>query len=64
MVHNGVTEDVANDIPKVSAGHERGRGQVLHGNPPPHPPPHALVSTEQLLATQNELMGMLVQNEA
>jgi hypothetical protein len=64
MVHNGVTEDVTNDIPKVSAGHERGRGQVRHGNPPPHPPLHAPVSTEQLLATQNELMGMLVQNEA
>jgi hypothetical protein len=28
------------------------------------PPPHPLVSIEQLLETQNELMGVLVQNEA
>jgi hypothetical protein len=28
------------------------------------PPPHTLVSIEQLLATQNELMSVLVQNEA
>jgi hypothetical protein len=33
-------------------------GQASRGNAPPHPP----VSLEQLLATQNDLMGMLVEN--
>jgi hypothetical protein len=46
-----------------SAGRGRSRGQVPHANPPP-PPPRAPVSIEDLLATQNELMRVLVRNEA
>jgi hypothetical protein len=56
-------KDAALDIPEGSAGRGHGHGQVLHANPPP-PPPHALVSIEDLLATQNELMMVLVHNEA
>jgi hypothetical protein len=41
--------DVAMDIPLV-------------GNAPP-PPPRPLISLERLLATQNELMTLLIQNE-
>jgi hypothetical protein len=51
------------DIPKGSIGHGRGCGQAPHANPLP-PPPRAPVSIEELLATQNELMRVLVQNEA
>jgi hypothetical protein len=51
------------DIPEVSAPRRRGRGQPSRGNAPP-PPPHPPVSSEQLLATQNELMTLLIQNEA
>jgi hypothetical protein len=59
MVHTRATEEAALDILKGSAGHGRGRGQALLGNPP-----CPLVSIEQLLATQNDFMSMLVQNEA
>jgi hypothetical protein len=51
------------DIPEGSAPCGRCRGQPSHGNAPP-PPPHLSVSLEQLLATQNELMTLLIQNEA
>jgi hypothetical protein len=51
------------DIPEGSAPRGRGRGQPARGNAPP-PPPHPPVSLEQLLATQNELMTLLIQNEA
>jgi hypothetical protein len=50
-------------IPKGSAGHGRGCGKALCGNPSPPPPLCASVSIEQLLATQNELMSVLMQNE-
>jgi hypothetical protein len=50
------------DIPKGSAPRGRGRGQPSRGNAPP-PPLHPPVSLEQLLATQNELMTLLIQNE-
>jgi hypothetical protein len=46
-----------------SAGHGSGHGQVPHANPPP-PPPRAPVSIEDLLATQNKLMRVLMCNEA
>jgi hypothetical protein len=49
------------DLPEGSAG--RGRGQVPHANSPP-PPPRAPISIEDLLATQNELMRVLMRNEA
>jgi hypothetical protein len=59
MVHTRATEEAALDILEGSAGHGHGRGQALLGNPP-----RPLVSIEQLLATQNDFMSMLVQNEA
>jgi hypothetical protein len=63
MVRMRTTDDDVLDIPERSAPPGRGRGQPSRGNtlsPPPHPP----VSLEQLLATQNELMTLLIQNEA
>jgi hypothetical protein len=48
------------DIPEGSAG--RGHGQVPSGNAPPRPP-RPLVSLEQLLAMQNDLMKKLVEND-
>jgi hypothetical protein len=58
------TEEHVLDIPEPSAG----RGQVprapLHGKAPPPQPLYPLVSLEQLLATQNELIRMLMENDA
>jgi hypothetical protein len=51
------------DVSEGSAMHGRGRGQPSRGNAPP-PPPHPPVSLEQLLTTQNELITLLIQNEA
>jgi hypothetical protein len=59
MVQTRAVEDVMLDIPEGSAG----RGQAPHANPQP-PPPRAPVSIKEFLATQNELMRVLVQNEA
>jgi hypothetical protein len=63
MVCMRATEDDVLDIPKGSAPRGRGRGQPSCGNAPP-PPLHPPVSLEQLLATLNELMTLLIQNEA
>jgi hypothetical protein len=63
MVQTRAAEDAVLNIPEGSAGRGRGHGQVLHANPPP-PTPWAPVSIEELLATQNELMRVLVRNEA
>jgi hypothetical protein len=63
MVHTRTTDDDVLDIPEGSAPRRRGRGQPSRGNAPP-PPSHPPVSLEQLLATQNELMTQLIQNEA
>jgi hypothetical protein len=57
MVRTRTIEDSILDIPKGSIGH--GRGQVPRGGAPPPP----LVSLEQLLATQNELMRRLIEND-
>jgi hypothetical protein len=62
MVCTRATDDDMLDIPKGTAPRGRGRGHPSHGNAPP-PPPHPLISLEQLLATQNELMTLLIQNE-
>jgi hypothetical protein len=63
MVCTRATDDDALDIPEGSAPRKRGRGQPPHGNAPP-PPPRPPVNLEQLLATENELMTLLIQNEA
>jgi hypothetical protein len=60
MVHTRTFEDPILNIPEGSAG--RGRGQAPCGNAPP-PPPCPLVSLEQQLATQNNLMRRLVEND-
>jgi hypothetical protein len=62
MVCMRATNDNMLDIPEGSAPRGRGCGQHSRGNAPP-PPPHPPVSLEQLLATQNELMTLLIQNE-
>jgi hypothetical protein len=60
MVCTRIFEDPILNIPEGSGGH--GRGQVPHVNAPP-PPPHPPVSLEQVLATQNDLMRKMVENE-
>jgi hypothetical protein len=57
MVRTRTSEDSILDIPEGSV--ERGRGQVPRGGAPPPPP----ISLEQLLATQNELMRRLIEND-
>jgi hypothetical protein len=51
------------DIPEGSGGRRHGHGQAPCDNPP-LPPPRAPVSIEDLLATENKLTRVLVQNEA
>jgi hypothetical protein len=61
MVCTRAAEEATLDIPEGSAG--RGHGQAPRGNAPP-PRPCPTVSLEQLLMTQDELMRMLMENEA
>jgi hypothetical protein len=62
MVCTRTVEELNLDRPEGSA--RRGRGQIPHGDaPPPPPPPPPLVSLEQLLATQNDQMRRLVEND-
>jgi hypothetical protein len=63
MVRTRTTDDDVLNIPEGSTPRGRGRGQSTRGNALP-PPPHPPVSLEQLLATHNELMTLLIQNEA
>jgi hypothetical protein len=60
MVRTRIVEELNLDRPEGSAGH--GRGQIPRGDAPPPPPPPP-VSLEQLLATQNDLMRRLVEND-
>jgi hypothetical protein len=60
MVHTRSSEDPILDIPETSVG--CGHGQAPRGNAPP-PPPRPPVSLEQLLAMQNDLMRLIVENE-
>jgi hypothetical protein len=60
MVCTRTSEDSILDIPNGSV--RRGRGHVPRDNAPP-PPPRSLISLEQLLATQNDLMWRLVEND-
>jgi hypothetical protein len=55
MVHTRATEDATLDIPEGSVGHGCGCGQATCDNASRLP-----VSIEQLLATQNELMSVLI----
>jgi hypothetical protein len=57
MVHTRTFKELNRDSPEGSLG--RGRGQVPRGGAPPPPP----VSLEQLLATHNDLMRRLVEND-
>jgi hypothetical protein len=57
MVRTRTSEDAILDIPEGSVG--RGRGQVPCGGAPPPPP----LSLERLLATQNDLMRRLIEND-
>jgi hypothetical protein len=60
MVRTRTFEGPILNIPMGSIG--RGRGQVPHGGAP-LPPPRPPFSLEQLLATQNDLMRRLVEND-
>jgi hypothetical protein len=60
MVRTRTVEELNLDRSEGSA--ECGRGQIPRGDAPPPPPP-PLVSLEQLLATQNDLMRRLVEND-
>jgi hypothetical protein len=57
MVRTRTSEDSILDIPEGSIG--CGRDQVPRGDAPPPPP----ISLEQLLATQNELLRRLIEND-
>jgi hypothetical protein len=57
MVRTRTSEYSILDIPEGSIG--RGHGQVPSGGAPPPP----LVSLEQRLATQNDLMRRLIEND-
>jgi hypothetical protein len=57
MVRTQTFEELKHDSPEGSLGH--GRGHVPRGGAPPPLP----VSLEHLLATQNELMRRLVEND-
>jgi hypothetical protein len=60
MVRTRTSEDSILDIPEGSV--RRGRGQVPRDSAPP-PPPRLPISLEQLLATQNDLIRRLVDND-
>jgi hypothetical protein len=63
MVRMRATNDDVLNIPEGSTTCGRRRGQPPRGNAP-SPPPRLSVSLEQLLATQNKLMTLLMQNDA
>jgi hypothetical protein len=60
MVHTRTFKELSLDSPEGSA--RRGHGQVPQGGAPP-PPPRPPVSLEKLLATQNDLMRRLIEND-
>jgi hypothetical protein len=64
MVRTHFVEDHLLDIPETSVGRGQALHASLHGPVPPPRPPCPLVILEPLLATQNELMKMLVENDA
>jgi hypothetical protein len=62
MVRTRATDDDVLDILEGFTPRRHGCGQSPRGNAPP-PPSLPPVRLEQLLATQNELMTLLIQNE-
>jgi hypothetical protein len=60
MVRIRTFDELSLNSPEGST--KRGCGQVPHGGAPP-PPPRPPVSLEQLLATQNDLMRRLIEND-
>jgi hypothetical protein len=60
MVRTRTYEDSILNITEGSVRH--GSGQVPRDSAPP-PPPRPPVSLEQLLATQNDMMRRLVEND-
>jgi hypothetical protein len=60
MVHTRTSEDPSLNIPEGFV--RRVHGQVPRGGAPP-PPPRPPIGLEQLLATQNDLMRRLVEND-
>jgi hypothetical protein len=60
------TGDFTQDVPESSNAHAGAATNELHnaarGTPPPPPPPLPPVSLEQLLAMQNKLMRVLMEN--
>jgi hypothetical protein len=62
MVRTRANGDDVLDVPEGSIAHSHGHGQPSHGNAPSSPP-RPPFSLKQLLATQNELMALLIQNE-
>jgi hypothetical protein len=60
MVCSRTSEDPILDIPEGSVG--RGHAHVPRGSAPP-PTPQLPVSLEQLMATRNDLMRRLVEND-
>jgi hypothetical protein len=60
MVHIRTYEELSLDIPEGYV--RRRRGQVPCGGAPP-PPPRPPVNLEQLLATRNNLMKRLIEND-
>jgi hypothetical protein len=60
MVRTRTFEELSLDSPEGSVG--RGRGPVPRGDAPP-PPPRPPASLEQLLATPNDLMRRLIEND-
>jgi hypothetical protein len=63
MVHTRSAEKSVLDILGTSTGQGQAPRGLPCGNAPPSPPPRPLVSLEQLLATKNELMRMLMEND-
>jgi hypothetical protein len=63
MVHTRSTEESVLNIPKPSTGRGQAPRGLQRGNAPPPPPLCLPVNLEQLLATQNELMRMLIEND-
>jgi hypothetical protein len=60
MLCTRTSEELSLDILEGSA--RRGHGQVPRGGAP-YPPPRPPVGLEQLLATQNDLMRRLIEND-